>query len=146
MLFLELYQFSKKPIVFFIGQDRAVQYVIEIIVVLNLFSQLCYPSGYPIISGYHSEANIAHGTNFDLRGRFVMIGPPMNAPVIRKILFTVAFPGQEDRRRHISWFKLHSLAKKQLSDMDVIETIEHLFGCQRCFENYRRVRKSYLKP
>jgi hypothetical protein len=39
--------------------------------------------------------------------------------------------------------KLHLLVKRQLSDLDVIETIDHLFRCQRCFENYRHVRKAY---
>jgi hypothetical protein len=70
----------------------------------------------------------------------------MNAPVFRKMLFTVTFPTREERREHVSRVKLHSLAKRQLSDTDVIETIDHLFACQRCLENYRYVRKAYARP
>jgi hypothetical protein len=28
--------------------------------------------------------------------------------------------------------------------MEVIETIDHLFTCQRCFENYRFIRTAHL--
>jgi hypothetical protein len=76
----------------------------------------------------------------------VMIKAFMSAPVISKILFTVTFPNQGLERRHIPGIKLHSLAKRQLSDLDVIETIDHLFRCQRCFETYRHVRNSYVSP
>jgi hypothetical protein len=65
----------------------------------------------------------------------------MNTPVISKMLFTVTFPGRQAKRRHISRVRLHSLAKHQLSDWDVIETIDHLFRCSKCFENYRLVRR-----
>ncbi len=64
--------------------------------------------------------------------------------MISKILFTVTFPPSSGRRVHVPLVKLHSLAKQQLSDLDVIETIDHLFKCQRCFETYRIIRKSYL--
>lgn len=66
----------------------------------------------------------------------------MSVPVISKIMFTVTFPRKVERR-HIPGVKLHSLAKNQLSDRDIIETIDHLFKCQRCFETYRSVRRSY---
>ncbi len=74
-----------------------------------------------------------------------MIGPLMNAQVVSRILFTVTFPNLDVRRRHVPGVKLHSLAKNQLSDTDVIETIEHLFRCRICFETYRSVREYYLK-
>jgi hypothetical protein len=73
-----------------------------------------------------------------------MMGRSMNLPVFRKMMFTVTFPQRDIRRDHVSRVKLHSLAKRQLSDLDVIETIEHLFHCQRCFENFRYIRKAYL--
>lgn len=73
-----------------------------------------------------------------------MMDRPMNLPIFRKILFTVTFPQRDLRREHVSRVKMHSLAKRQLSDLDVIETIEHLFHCPRCLENYRYVRKAYL--
>ena len=68
----------------------------------------------------------------------------MNAPVVSRIMFTVTFPNLDVRRRHIPGVKLHSLAKQQLGDTDVIETIEHLFRCRVCFETYRSVRDYYL--
>ncbi len=67
----------------------------------------------------------------------------MSSPVISKIVFTVTFPNGNRRRVHIPLLKLHSLARKQLSDGDVIETIDHLFKCPRCLENYRLVRATY---
>jgi len=67
----------------------------------------------------------------------------MSLPVISKILFTITYPGN-GRRSHVPLGKLRSLAKKQLSGMEVIETIDHLFTCQRCFENYRFIRTAYL--
>jgi len=67
----------------------------------------------------------------------------MSLPVISKILFTITYPAK-GRRTHVPMGKLHSLAKKQLSDLEVIETIDHLFTCQRCFEAYRFVRTAYL--
>lgn len=70
----------------------------------------------------------------------------MQGPVVSKIMFTVTFPRLESRHRHIPLVKLRSLARKQLSDMDVIESIDHLFKCSRCFENYRNVRNAYQKP
>lgn len=73
-----------------------------------------------------------------------MMSRPMNLPVFRKMLFTVTFPQWDIRREHVSRLKMHSLLKRQLTDLDVIETIEHLFHCQRCFENFRHVRKAFL--
>ena len=67
----------------------------------------------------------------------------MNAPMISKILFTVTFPAHKGRRCHIPAMKLRSLARKQMSDMEVIETIEHLFKCPSCFETYRWIRTAY---
>ena len=66
----------------------------------------------------------------------------MDATVITKIMFTVTFP-TDIRPTHVHPLKLHSLAKHQLPDVEVIDTIEHLFGCQRCFEQYRFIRTSY---
>ena len=67
----------------------------------------------------------------------------MNTPMISKIMFTITFPVRNRGRHHIPSLKLHSLARRQLSDMEVIDTIEHLFTCQRCFETYRFIRTSY---
>lgn len=69
-----------------------------------------------------------------------MIYPTMEAPVVSKFLFTISFPHEDSRRKHVPRMKLRSLIRKQLSDLDVIETIDHLFRCQRCFENYRYIR------
>ncbi len=63
--------------------------------------------------------------------------------MVRKFRFTVTFPPTEIRGAHMPLLRLHSLAQRQLSDMEVIETIEHLFKCTRCLENYRRVRSAY---
>ena len=73
-----------------------------------------------------------------------MINPYMGGPVISKLLFTITFPSDDERSYHVPRIKLHSLARNQLPDMDVIETIDHLFRCQRCFENFRRVRNTYV--
>jgi len=70
----------------------------------------------------------------------------MNETLISKIIFTITFPGVCDSHRHVSGIKLHSLARSQLSDLDIIETIDHLFSCQRCFETYRHVRSSCQPP
>lgn len=67
----------------------------------------------------------------------------MSAPVISKLLFTVTFPPRNRSRKHVPLVRLHSLAKKQLTDLEVIETIDHLFKCTRCLENYRLVRAGY---
>lgn len=67
----------------------------------------------------------------------------MNSPVVSKIMFTITFPSTRRRHAHVPSFKLHSLARKQLTDLEVIETIDHLFKCQRCFEAYRFIRTSY---
>ncbi len=72
-----------------------------------------------------------------------MMTSVMSAPVITKILFTVTFPQTNQGASHVPSFKLHSLARKQLSDLEVIQTIEHLFACGRCFETYRCIHRSY---
>lgn len=66
----------------------------------------------------------------------------MHMPLITKILFTVTFP-PDMRPAHVHPSKLHSLAKHQLPDVDVIDTIEHLFGCRHCFEQYRFIRTAH---
>lgn len=66
----------------------------------------------------------------------------MDTPIVSKIFFTVTFPFPVNRS-HVPAGKLHRLAKRQLPDLEIIETIEHLFKCQRCFENYRIIRSSY---
>lgn len=66
------------------------------------------------------------------------------APLVTsKIFFTVRFPRRLERPHddHIPYLKLRSLARGQLSDLEVIETVEQLFRCPRCFDNYRRIRK-----
>ena len=67
----------------------------------------------------------------------------MSSPVVSKILFTVMFPQRNGQRKHVPRVKLHSLAKNELPDLEIIETIDHLFKCQRCLENYRYVRNGY---
>ncbi len=65
----------------------------------------------------------------------------MRTPLITKIMFTVTFP-TNSQPTHVHPMKLRSLAEHQLTDTEVIDTIEHLFGCQRCFEQYRFIRTS----
>jgi hypothetical protein len=67
----------------------------------------------------------------------------MSAPIMSRILVTLTFPATA-RRAHVPFVKLQSLAKRQLTDAEVIETIDHLFSCTRCFQNYRLVRTAYL--
>lgn len=67
----------------------------------------------------------------------------MSVPVFSKIFFTISFPTSARKRVHVPLLKLHSLARKQMSDLEVIETIDHLFKCHRCLENYRFVRSGY---
>jgi hypothetical protein len=73
-----------------------------------------------------------------------MIWPLMNQPVIRKMLFTITFPVRDGRSEHIPRVKMYSLLRRQLPDLDVIETIDHLFRCHRCLETYRYIRKDHL--
>ncbi|GAB4240130.1 MAG: hypothetical protein Kow00109_15140 [Acidobacteriota bacterium] len=68
----------------------------------------------------------------------------MEAPIIRKLLFTVLFPDQQ-APRHVNRTKLQSLLRRQLSDQEIIETIDHLFRCPRCLETYRWMRKAQLE-
>jgi len=70
----------------------------------------------------------------------------MSTPVIRKLLFTFTFPLRPVDSGHTSRTKLLSLAKRQLSDYDVIETIDHLFRCPTCYENYRLLKKHLQHP
>ena len=70
----------------------------------------------------------------------------MSYPVVSKIIMTITYPATGRKRVHVPAGKLHSLATKQLTDTEVIETIEHLFRCHRCFEAYRRIRTSYQTP
>lgn len=67
----------------------------------------------------------------------------MATPIISKFMFTITFPTSARRHVHADPMKLHSLARKELSDTDVIDTIEHLFKCHRCFEEYRYILTSY---
>ncbi|MFQ5737371.1 MAG: hypothetical protein ACE5JX_00025 [Acidobacteriota bacterium] len=66
----------------------------------------------------------------------------MSTPVIAKFMFTITFPNGK-QRAHIPILRLHSLARQQMTDGEVIETIDHLFECSRCLENYRLVRAGY---
>lgn len=63
---------------------------------------------------------------------------------LNKFGFFAQMPEDNNPGRHTSLLKMHSLMRRQLSDLDVIETINHLFRCSRCYENFRRVRKAYL--
>ncbi len=53
-----------------------------------------------------------------------------------KLFFTVMFPPP---KTHASAERLTLLARRQLQDIEIIETIDHLFKCSRCFDNYRRI-------
>jgi hypothetical protein len=64
--------------------------------------------------------------------------------VISRIIFTVTFPRRNGGAVHVPLRRLHSLVRRQLSDLEVIDTIDHLFKCHRCLENYRFVRSGYL--
>ena len=63
---------------------------------------------------------------------------------LNKFSFFAAIPEESSSGRHTSLLKLHSLMRRQMSDLEVIETINHLFRCNRCYESFRRVRNSYL--
>ena len=78
-----------------------------------------------------------------MNSEFDIMSLLMNTPMISKIMFTITFPVRNRGRDHIPPLKLHCLARRQLSDMEVIDTIEHLFVCRRCFETYRFIRTSY---
>ena len=56
----------------------------------------------------------------------------------------MTLPEEGSSGKHASLLKLHSLMRRQMSDLEVIETINHLFRCSRCYESFRRVRKAYL--
>jgi len=56
----------------------------------------------------------------------------------------VTLPEEGSSGKHASLLKLHSLMRRQMSDLEVIETINHLFRCNRCYESFRRVRMAYL--
>lgn len=68
----------------------------------------------------------------------------MKSSSLNKFSFTVPLPEGDSAGKHTSLLKLHSLMRRQLSDLEVIETINHLFRCNRCYESFRRVRKAYL--
>lgn len=63
---------------------------------------------------------------------------------LNKFSFAVALPEESSTGKHASLLKLHSLMRRQMSDVEVIETINHLFRCNRCYESFRRVHKAYL--
>ena len=67
----------------------------------------------------------------------------MSSTVISRFSFMVIFPFQEANRTHVPFLRLHSLARKQMNDTEIIETIDHLFKCARCLDNYRRVQAGY---
>ena len=64
----------------------------------------------------------------------------MAIAVTSKLYFAVTFPPTA----HVSRDRLSRLARRQLRDLDVIETIDHLFKCSRCFNNYRHIYKSLI--
>ena len=64
----------------------------------------------------------------------------MSSTVISRFSFMVMFPFHEENSTHVPHLRLHSLARKQMNDSEIIETIDHLFKCPRCLDNYRRVR------
>ena len=63
----------------------------------------------------------------------------MAVAVTSKLFFAVTFPPV---KKHIPVEKLGMLARRQLQDIEVIDTIDHLFKCGRCFNNYRRIHRS----
>ena len=69
-----------------------------------------------------------------------IVCPAMGATLVSKFTFTVTFPPGEEEREHVPRQTLRFLAQNQLADREIIETIDHLFNCARCFENYRRIR------
>ena len=70
----------------------------------------------------------------------------MSLPIVSKFLFTISYPSLKKRNRHVPLVKLQALSRRELTDLDVIETIDHLFKCTRCFENYRRIHAASLNP
>ncbi len=69
----------------------------------------------------------------------------MATQILCKILFTVTFPPDHGCSHHVSLFKLRSLASNELADMEVIETIDHLFDCPRCLDTYRFIRAAHAQ-
>ena len=69
----------------------------------------------------------------------------MAAPIVCKIAFTVTFPVRYQRQSHVSAHKMHSLATHQLSNMEIIQTIDHLFECPTCLDAYRFIRTALLQ-
>ena len=67
----------------------------------------------------------------------------MRSTIVSRFSFMVMFPLTEANSFHVPLLRLHSLARKQMTDIEVIETIDHLFKCPRCLDNYRRVRPGY---
>ena len=63
----------------------------------------------------------------------------MAVAVTSKLFFTVTFPPV---RKHIPLERLGLLARRQLQDIEIIDMIDHLFKCGRCFDNYRRIHRS----
>lgn len=63
----------------------------------------------------------------------------MAIAVTSKLVFTVTFPPV---RKHVPLERLSLLARRQLQDIEIIDTIDHLFKCGRCFDNYRRIHRS----
>ena len=63
----------------------------------------------------------------------------MAVAVMSKIFFAVTFPPVGT---HVPLDRLALLARRQLQDMEVIDAIDHLFRCARCFNNYRRIYRS----
>jgi len=76
-----------------------------------------------------------------------MAGMYLHGPVgqevsfVRSLYFAVTFPPS---RVHATYATLRSLAQRQLSDVEIIETADHLMKCARCMTNYRLIRNSLL--
>ena len=69
----------------------------------------------------------------------------MATQILCKMLFTVSFPPDSGCSNHVPLIRLRSLASNQLADMEVIETIDHLFDCPRCLDTYRFIRASHTQ-
>ncbi len=69
----------------------------------------------------------------------------MAKPIVCKIAFTVTFPVRYERRGHVSARKMHCLATHQLSNLEIIQTIDHLFECPTCLDAYRFIRSAVLQ-
>lgn len=70
---------------------------------------------------------------------FIEAGAKSEVSYVGSLFFAVVFP---PARTHVDYAMLRAMALKQLSDVEVIETADHLLKCSRCMANYRLVRRA----